>query len=390
MPHRGLDQLLEDFAIDEAADYYLLPPGKQSVFVSRLYSELEDHARSGLATLKDTAGLKLHFMVEPGEDGGFRNLPDDVFFRKICFYASRAVLTFPFRESGKAPREIVLRGKAAEVKRNKEIISFGRYRAGRDGYGGKIEEVGKNHHLYRSELDIFLHLLCSARPFLKAGFLTIVPSYYPEARKIRVHTKSHLGLVPANFQREDLRRQFAEEGFEEYDFVPGSVPYLYLPYFTHLSSSEVLWVREKEANAYRLFQDHLSELLNGLSRVKSEGVLMDHMKEVHRQVLALMGSYEAIEKATRQQAVDSVMGFFKANLVPSAPGSLVPSLTKILGTAGVAFVEYLAKKGALNQQKAQLKVAQPEINLMWRLVDLDKGHFHPKGREREPLEVGSL
>ncbi|HTQ80206.1 MAG TPA: hypothetical protein VMM92_09425, partial [Thermoanaerobaculia bacterium] len=64
MAHRGLGQLLQEFYIDEVADYYRLEPGRQSAFLSRLYSELEAHTREGLGLLEQDRGMKLHFVVE--------------------------------------------------------------------------------------------------------------------------------------------------------------------------------------------------------------------------------------------------------------------------------------------------------------------------------------
>lgn len=371
MSHIGLGQLLRDFNIEEAADYYLLPPGRQSVFLSRLYSELEDHAKEGLGLLKLDRGLKLHFVVESDGQGSFRNLPDDVFFRKICFYASHAVVTFPFRETDLSPREVVHRGHATEIKRNKEVMTFGKYRTERDGYGGRVEEIGKAHHLYRSELDIFLHLLCTARPFLesKTKFLTIVPSYYPEAEKLKAGKKSALGLSPANFKLAELRQQFEEEGFEQIDSV--GTPTLYLPYFSGLSSEDVLKVREEEKDRYASFQTHLVELLHGLPQVKSERELLAWMGMIDKELHQINLHCEAISKAARNRNFRYALGLgtILMGLVhpPIWAVPVVSAITTILGKDDFTFFKFLGEKRTHDAQLAE--AVGNELYLHWRLED---------------------
>lgn len=375
MAHIGLGQLLEAFRIDEAADYYLLKPGEQSVFLTRLYSELEDHAREGLSLLELDRGLKLHFVVEADGQGGFRNLPDDVFFRKICFYASKTVVTFPFRETLRSPREIVRHGYATEIKRDKEIVAFGKYRAGRDGYGGRIDEVRKTHHLYRAELDTFLHLLCSARPFLDSGFLTIVPTFYPEAKKLRLHTKSALGLSPANFKSSDLRRQFEEEGFERLSKI--GTPVLYLPYFNNLSAQEVLQVRKEEADRYVPFQIQLGKLVRELPQSTSEKEMLALMADVDTELRKINAHFEAIEKTARRNGGRFAVGVAVAAMgLLSPPAWVVPvvqAVRTILGKDDYTFFRYLEGKRALDAQKSA--IAGDEFYLFWRLEDPRR---HPK------------
>lgn len=362
MAHQGLGKLLTDYEVKDTADYYALPPGKQSTFVSRLYSELDEHAKEGIESLKNGGGLKLHFVVKELPDEGFSNLPTDAFFRKTCFYANQTLVTFPFRDSEQGSQTVMRRGHSTTVKRNKQIVSFGKYRAQR---GGQVQEVGKNHHLYRAEFDTFLHLLCTARPFLDSGYLTIVPSYQPEAKRFDIRTKARLGLHSANFRMEDLRRQFEEEGYK--DLVPesGIVPYLYLPYFSGLSSEDVVKVRQQEEDLYIDFQRMLSGLLGGLSENDTEKQLFDQLREIDEGVRKLNRSYEAMRKGMRIENA-TVISKVAMGLLTLIPLGKIAVIVNVLGGAGLTLFEHFKTKQGPPPLKTQIK--QDEFYLMWRLL----------------------
>ncbi len=380
MPHLGLGELLKAFDIAEAADYYLLPPGRQSVFVSRLYSELAEHAQRGLKSIQSAPGVKLHFVVDAAGGEGPSNLPDDVFFRKICFYASKTLVTFPFRETERSPRTVIHRGYDTWVERDKEVIAFGKYRAQRDGYGGDIKEVRKNHHLLRSEFDSFLHLLCSARPFLDSGDLTLLPSYQPEAKQLSIRTKAGLGLIRANFQLPELRRQFEEEGLDDLQLGAGKPPYLYLPYFTNLSARDVLALRQQESGLYNEFQSHLKALLYGLPQAESERALLRRLEEIDQQVRSLAKSYEAIRDAARKRNLSYLLGFVAIGLVPLIPAGLVTPLAALLGVGSLSGFKYIGERK--EKAPAKLLLKQDEVFLLWRLRTLEKSLARKRPRTR--------
>ena len=370
MAHLGLGQLLREFEVEGTADYYALPPGKQSAFVSRLYSELEDHAKKGIESLKLADGLKLHFVVKDLPDEGFSNLPTDAFFRKTCFYANKTLVTFPFRDSERSSQEVVRRGHSRTLKHDKEIVSFGKYRARRGGYGGEIQEIGKNHHLHRGEFDAFLHLLCTARPFLDSGYLTIVPSYQPEAKRFDIRTKARLGLHSANFRLDELRRQFEEEGYQDLVMGSGVVPYLLLPYFSDLGSEEVLTVRQEESYLYADFQRTLAGLLGGLQGLDSEKKLLDHLKEIDEGVGKLMRRIEAIRKSERKRDVTALIGFVAMGLVTLLPVASAAAVGALLGTGSFSAFRYIEARRQTDPEKARLK--EDEFYLMWRLLEPEK------------------
>ncbi|HEX6903059.1 MAG TPA: hypothetical protein VF789_25300 [Thermoanaerobaculia bacterium] len=363
MAHKGLGQLLTEYEVAGTADYYALPPGKQSMFVSRLYSELEEHAKEGIESLKSGRGLKLHFVVKELPDEGFSNLPSDAFFRKTCFYANQTLVTFPFRDSEKSSQTVIRRGHSATVKRNKEIVSFGKYRAQR---GGEVQEIGKNHHLYRAEFDTFLHLLCTAHPFLDSGYLTIVPSYQPEAKRFDIRTKARLGLHSANFRREDLRRQFEEEGYKDLVMGSGIAPYLYLPYFSDLNAEEVLKVRREEWYLYNDFQRKLADLLGGLPEQDTESKLFDLLKEIDRGVIHLVERAKEIQKSERKRDVISLIGFVSIGLCMLLSPASAAAVAALLGTGSFSAFRYIEARRETDPQKARLK--EDEFYLMWRLL----------------------
>ncbi|HSG41080.1 MAG TPA: hypothetical protein VLE27_15690, partial [Thermoanaerobaculia bacterium] len=354
MAHLGLGQLLREFDVEETADYYALPPGTQSAFVSRLYSELEDHAKKGIESIKLADGLKLHFVVKELPDEGFSNLPTDAFFRKTCFYANKTLVTFPFRDSERSSHEVVRRGHSTTLKHDKEIVSFGKYRTRRGGYGGEVQEVGKNHHLYRAEFNAFLHLLCTARPFLDSGFLTIVPSYQPEAKKFNVRTKARFGLHSANFHMDELRKQFEEEGYEDLVMGSGVVPYLYLPYFSNLTSRDVMEVRQEEQDHYIDFQRLLTRLLSGMDDIDSEKKLLDHLREIDEGVRKLVRSYEAILKADRRRDIATLMGFVAVGLLMLLPPATAAAITAIVGSGTLPTIgDYIKLRRETDPLKAK-------------------------------------
>ena len=367
MAHLGLGQLLREFDVEETADYYALPPGTQSAFVSRLYSELEDHAKKGIESIKLADGLKLHFVVKELPDEGFSNLPTDAFFRKTCFYANKTLVTFPFRDSERSSHEVVRRGHSTTLKHDKEIVSFGKFRTRRGGYGGEVQEVGKNHHLYRAEFNAFLHLLCTARPFLDSGFLTIVPSYQPEAKRFNIRTKARFGLHSANFHLDELRRQFEEEGYENLELGTGVVPYLLLPYFSNMSSEDVLTVRQEEDYLYSDFQRKLAGLLGGLPDLDSEKKLLDHLKEIDDGVSKLIRSAEAIRKAERKRDMTALLGFVAIGLVTLLPAASAAAVGALLGTSSFSVFKYIEARRQTDPVKARLK--EDEFYLMWRLLE---------------------
>ena len=112
-----------------------------------------------------------------------------------------------------------------------------------------------------------------------------------------------------------IRKQFEEEGYEDLVMGSGVVPYLYLPYFSNLTSRDVMEVRQEEQDHYIDFQRLLTRLLSGMDDIDSEKKLLDHLREVDDGVRKLVRSYEAIQKADRRRDMATLMGFVAVGLL---------------------------------------------------------------------------
>ncbi|HAJ61835.1 MAG TPA: hypothetical protein DCP31_23485, partial [Cyanobacteria bacterium UBA8543] len=105
MPQVNIGILLDNFGIVTPNDYFKLSITDQYEFRSRINSTAEHEKENILIELKNTSGLKMHFHVSRHPQKGWQNIPNETFARKLAFFATKSLITFPFNEVNPRKRE---------------------------------------------------------------------------------------------------------------------------------------------------------------------------------------------------------------------------------------------------------------------------------------------
>jgi hypothetical protein len=248
----------------------------------------------------------MHFRVRHLPQGDWQNIPNETFARKLAFFASKSVVTFPFDQ------------------------------------------------LAYWEKDIYsiLELLCATRPFLREGFVSILPSDDRLERKLR---NKKYGLISANFQLESLETQFEE------NIQPTVIANLFLPYFRDIAPEDVVRLRHEEKLLYEDFEHRLAGLLSGSQKINNEKTLLKELENIDHHIRQLTVRFEAIRDESRKKDIEMVIGFATIGLALLFPP--ISTLVALLGT--FPFWDSLKfKLEAPSRAKAQ---KAEEYYLLWKL-----------------------
>lgn len=317
MSHVNIGILLDEFNINIPEDFFRLNVSDRYTFLSRVKSSAEHLTEDVLTELRGTSGLKMHFRVNRHPELGWQNIPNEIFAKKIAFFASKSVITFPF------------------------------------------EEVA---HWKRDDLHSLLTLLCITRPFLKEGLVSILPANQKSGPKTSELLSDKYGLVSANFHLDKLEDQFEEKCCKAH------VANLYIPYFNGIKPEDVIRLRHEEKLLYDGFEHRLSKLLSTHSDLSNEEKLLEELYEVDQHVRQLTTKFEAIQEAYRRKNIYMLIGFATVGLVMFFPPGIVPALAPVLGTSGITMLAYLQSKLDHANNKKGLK--EDEFYLLWRLHNM--------------------
>lgn len=291
MSRLSVAELLDVFEVGEPQDYHRLEPGMKPMFVSRLFKALTADQEAMLDEIRSQDGLRLHFAGRARRGQVVSNLPSEAFLKKIAFYASRTLVTYPFheitrpdqlRDARPAPRH-ARPGDAPPL--HGSPMLFGEIATRRTAYGGEAEAVGKAYAVDPADFDDFLALLCRARPAIEAGVVHVLP-VFPDTHQTLLRYRAD--LLPANFQAAGLQAQFEElERPGTLVATPEAVTALYLPMLAELPFDRVLRVRRQEESAYRELQSHLAAVVHRGDHVRTERELLEYLEKIDQGVKEL-------------------------------------------------------------------------------------------------------
>jgi hypothetical protein len=306
MPNVSIGILLDEFNINSPKDYFELNVKDRAIFLSRIQSSAEQATNDVLTEIVHTPGLKMHFRVRHLPQGDWQNIPNETFARKLAFFASKSIITFPFNQ------------------------------------------------LAYWEKDIYsiLELLCAARPFLREGFVSILPSDDRLEKKLR---NKKYGLVSANFQLESLETQFEE------NIQPTVIANLFLPYFRDIAPEDVVRLRHEEKLLYEGFEHRLAGLLSGTKKINNEKTLLKELENIDHHIRQLTVRFEAIRDESRKKDIEMAIGIATVGLAWLFPP--IATVAALLGAFPVwDYVNF--KLEAPSRAKAQ---KAEEYYLLWKL-----------------------
>lgn len=318
MSHQDIGVILDNFKIKSPDDYFRLSVKEKGTFLSRVKSSSEHLMEDVLTEIKHTPGLKMHFRVTRHPQNGWQNIPNEVFARKMAFFASKSIITFPFNEVA--------------------------YWKGED-------------------LDPFLRLLCIARPFIKNGLVSILPAHCQAGIETQAVLGNKYGLVSANFQREELEDQFEEKLYKTH------VANIYLPYFSGIYPEDIIHIRHEEKRLYDGFEHGLSRLINEDNEHDYEQKLLSELREIDDHVRQLIEKFEAIQYAYRKKNIYLLIGLATIGLVMLFPSNIVPALNQLLGcSTGFSMMAYLQSK--IEKANKIKGLREEKFYLFWRLNNM--------------------
>jgi hypothetical protein len=259
MSNVSIGILLDEFNINSPKDYFKLKVRDKAIFRSRIQSSAEQATSDVLTEIEHTPGLKMHFRVRQLPQGDWQNIPNETFARKLAFFASKSIVTFPFNQLDY---------------RRKDIYSI-------------------------------LELLCATRPFLREGFVSILPSDDGLEKKLR---NKKYGLVSANFQLKSLETQFEE------NIQPTVIANLFLPYFRDIAPEDVVRLRHEEKLLYEGFEHRLAGLLTGTKKINNEKTLLKELENIDHHIRQLTVRFENIRDEKRKKNIEMVIRFATVGL----------------------------------------------------------------------------
>jgi hypothetical protein len=318
MSNVNIGVLLDELNISTADDYFNLDVNDRKNCLARIQSSARQSTKGVLTEMEHTPGLKMHFRAKPLRQGGWQNIPNDTFARKMAFFASKSVVTVPLNQ-----------------------VAY-----------------------WEKEIRCLFELLCAVRPFLREGFVSILPSTQTLEKELR---KKKYGLVSANFSLDNLETQFEERVY------PTVIANLFLPYFRDIDPEDVIRIRREEDLLYTAFESKLSRLLNAGKAPDREETLLKELEEIDQHIRQLTVKYEAIQDAYKKNNIYLLIGLAAVGLVALFPP--LPVLTSAFIDSGVSALQYLKlRMNRASEAKAERK---EEYYLLWRLSDSRRAKSRP-------------
>jgi len=361
--------VLSDFHIGKAEDYYRLPPGNRTYFTRRLFKAFVDNQDDVHRDLLSAGGLRVHFTTSGDLSANVTNVPSPAFLKKLCFYANRALVSFPFRELTRTEQSRAMAGVEAKewrksMRRQNAPIIFGEVSSQRTGYGGQLQLRGHGYALDPAAFRDFLTTISQLRPAVDAGLTYILPTFPDRKRETKRLVSK---LTCANFDLPELRRQFAEEDLSDETAIrfKGDLLNLYLPYFTHIPLERVLEIRDREQDMYNAFQRHLEVLLAGLSQAEGERKLLETLRDIDRGIRELDRKFHSVKTEYGRKDIYMGLGVLCTGLAVFAGVEWGKDIAQwIAGATGTATsMQYLSARA--EKAKAFQAVADDRFYVPW-------------------------
>lgn len=361
--------VLSDFQISAAEDYYGLPPGDRTYFTRRLFKAFVDNQDDVHRDLLTAGGLRVHFATSGNLSASVTNVPSPAFLKKLCFYANRSLVSFPFRELSRAERGRAMAGVEAKawresMRRKNAPIIFGDVSSKRTGYGGELHLLGHGYSLDPAAFRDFLSTVSQLRPAIDAGLTYVLPTFPDRKRETRRLVSK---LTTANFDLPELRRQFTEAELSDDRIVRfrGDLLNLYLPYFTHIPLERILEIRHREADMYSAFQRYLEVLLAGLSQAEGERKLLETLRDIDRGVRELDRKFRSVKAEYGRKDIYMGMGVLCTGLAIFAGIEWSKDVAQWIAaaTGGATSMQYLSTRA--EKAKAHQAIGDDKFYVPW-------------------------
>ncbi len=351
-PNTKILELLDAFELSSKEDYHRLPIDAKHMFVSRLYKAFERNFVGAMKDASQVGGMKFHFSTDC-ELSQRSNIPTSTFLKKSCFYANRTYVSFPFVE-------------APETRDDGEVYFARRMRKSRKTHGTTFFNESRAYVLDKLAFDELLDLIFELQQAMRLGISHIVPLFPGQ----KFHKKK-LKLTSANFELEELKKQFDET--EEYPNLArrsSGLSNLLLPHFTNIEMERIVEIRNKESELYQEFQRRIQNMLHNASQTDSEITILKYLREVDEGVRELHERFKHIQKMYRRRDIYFLLKFLSASLVFMSPldGEIKNSIATILG--GMSAFDYLTTKE--EKVSAMSEIRLNRFYLPWQVFMLDK------------------
>lgn len=361
--------LLEEFKVHQTNDFYKLPPGKRTYFISRLYKAFDKNRQEAFQDLSIAGGVNFHFETSGDLTNQETNLPTNAFLKKLCFYSNRMLVTFPFKEVRKPEETRLLKGvhkKAwtkSKFKQSRPII-FGPISSKRTPIGGMLYAHGKTYTLDNQAFCDFLESITLLRPAVDAGLAYFLPSFPDDKVQMR---RLNRHLTSANFSLSELDRQFNESELYDSDQIhfDGDLLNLYLPYFKDVPIERILEIRDKQQDMYNEFQRYLENLIGGIEKDEAEEKLLLFLRDVDTGIRELNRSFTSAQKEYFRKDIVLGLGILSTGLALYASAEWGQELAKYVAgaTGGATGMKLLS--GIADKSTAFSKHSDDRFYLPW-------------------------
>lgn len=362
--------VLDDFNVKTADDFYTLPPGERPYFVRRLYRAFvneEDKIHNDLVT---AGGVKFHFQTSGSSNSKSMNVPTSAFLNKLCFYSNRTLVSYPFKELrgkrlSRAKRDLPVRAWRESATQDSRPILFGEIRTVRYADSGYASTPpGQGYSLDPAAFRDFLITISQLRPAIETGLTYVIPAFPDKKRDFR---RTYGRLTSANFSLPELKRQFLEEELVDHPGLglQNELLSIHLPYFTNIPLERILEIRDHEQDLYNNFQRYLENLLVGLSPQETELKLLSVLRDIDAGVREIDRKFRSIKREYNRKDIFMGIGILCTGLAIFSGiewgKEIAPMIASATGTAtGVQFLS-----GVHDKKKAFESLSDDRFYLPW-------------------------
>lgn len=364
--------VLNAFEVNAPDDFYRLPPGRRPYFLRRLYKAFVDNYDDAQRDLSSAGGVKFHFKTSGDLRFDGHNVPSQTFLKKICFYSTRTLITFPFKRISSTAETRVMKGIHAktwrkDIMRQNSPLIFGDLTTERTPVGGMVELGSKGgYSLDPAAFEDFLNILTSLKPAVNSGLTYLLPAFPDQKRDFR---RLSTRLTSANFRLSDLSRQFKEEELSSNDYYrfKGDLLNIYMPHFTNVPIERIVEIREKHVDSYNDFQRYMENLLYGISEEETEVRILSIMRDIDMGVRELRKKFLSVSEEYRRRDIYIGIGMFCTSLAIYASVEYGKDIAQLIGsiTGGATGIGLLKNSG--EKKKSALSISQDNFYLPWLL-----------------------
>jgi hypothetical protein len=375
-----LVNLLDQFHIEALNSFDRLPPEEKHYFLTRLYKCFEKGLRDLGKELQGLRGLKLHYTRELGTANANVKL-EDIFYKKLSFYASRTVVTCPIEEVSSDTKAAKSKRLGSRTRldsgallklRTEGSYVFGDVKANKRTHGGEIHVEGRAYIVSKSELTALLETILNLRQAIKHGLIHILPALPDRERELKAALRKGR-VARGNFTRDGLVRQFTERDLSASEhYVDVGLTSIYLPHVTNVPLEAILDLREQEAEIYAEFQSAIEEFVYVSDDKISEKKIEEYLRRVDDGVRAIRAKYLLLEKNWTLRKYEMGIEFLALCFVPFLSPDLAKALTPFIGT--ITAFDFLRSSREYREQRNA--VASDKFYIAWKLSEFEDMYPH--------------